>query len=206
MSAPPTQLPAHLAHLVQPTALPDLAAAQPDADCTWAYCWPAGVKLSAELSALAPCAGRAIADLGCGRGHGGLSALVAGAGRVVFADGDPEVVRWVQGVLTANGFAGRAQAHVHRWGEVIPGSPYDVVFGGDILYRPECFAELLASIAVSLASDGVALLSDPRLRLDHELPGLAAAAGLSWDGERRAAGYTLVRLRPQRASLSVGGD
>ena len=199
-------LPAHLAHLVQPTAAPDLAAARPDADCTWAYCWPAGVKLSAELATLVPCAGRAVADIGCGRGHGGLSALVAGAGRVAFADGDPEVVRWVQGVLAANGFTARAQAHIHRWGEVIPGAPYDVVFGGDILYRPECFADLLASIAASLTNDGIALLSDPRLRLDRELPGLAAAAGLSWDFERRDAGYTLVRLRLQRASLSPGAD
>ena len=201
-----SRLPAHLAHLIQPTTVPDLAAAQPEADCTWAYCWPAGVRLSAELPDLVVCAGRVIADLGCGRGHGGLSALVAGAARVAFADGDPEVVRWVEGVLTANGFSRRAQAHVHRWGGAIPGAPYDVVFGGDILYRPECFADLLASIAASLAPDGVALLSDPRLRLDRELPELAATAGLSWTCERRDAGYTLVRIRRTRASLSAGGD
>jgi len=187
-------LPAHLAHLVQPTAAPDPAAAAPDADCTWAYAWPAGVRLSAELPSLVDCGARAIADLGCGRGHGGLSALVAGAARVAFADGDPAVVRWVDGVLVANGFAARACAHLHRWGDPIPAAPYDVVFGGDILYRPECFAELLASIALSLAPEGVALLSDPRQRLDAELPALAASAGLTWNGERRAAGYTLVRL------------
>ena len=190
-----TILPAHLAHLAQPACEPDPMAAAPDADCTWAYCWPAGVRLSAELPVLARCPGAAVADLGCGRGHGGLSALVAGAARVAFADGDPAVLRWVEGVLAANGFAGRARACVHAWGDPIPGGPYDVVFGGDILYRPDFFAPLLASIATSLADDGVALLSDPRRRLEPELPPLAAAAGLDWSSERRDAGYTLVRLR-----------
>lgn len=188
-------LPAHLGHLVQPALAPDPAAAAPDADCTWAYCWPAGVRLSADLPALAGCAGAAVADLGCGRGHGGLSALVAGAARVVFADGDPAVLRWVEGVLVANGFTDRARTHPHAWGDPVPGAPYDVVFGGDILYRPDCFAALLASIAASLAPDGIALLSDPRRRLEPELPGLAAAVGLDWACERRDAGYTLVRLR-----------
>jgi predicted nicotinamide N-methyase len=120
-------LPAHLAHLAEPACEPDPMAAAPDADCTWAYCWPAGVRLSAELPVLARCAGAAVADLGCGRGHGGLSALVAGAARVAFADGDPAVLRWVEGVLAANGFAGRARACVHAWGDPIPGGPYDVL-------------------------------------------------------------------------------
>ena len=192
-------LPAHLAQLAQPATAPDLGDATPDTDCTWAYCWPAGVRLSAELPDLVACAGRSVADLGCGRGHGGLSALIASAARVAFADGDPAVVRWVDAVLDANAFTDRARAHVHRWGRPIPGSPYDVVFGGDILYRPECFRDLLASIAASLAADGVALLSDPRQRLDAELPALADAAGLSWACERRDAGYTLVRIAHQVA-------
>jgi len=71
------------------------------------------------------------------------------------------------------------------------------VLGGDLLYRPSHFAALFSSIASALSPNGLALLSDPRQKLEAELPRLAAIAGLTWCPERRY-DYTLVRLRPRR--------
>ncbi|MBA3685150.1 MAG: methyltransferase domain-containing protein, partial [Planctomycetes bacterium] len=160
---------------------------------TWRYAWPAGVRLSAELPELADCRDRRVADLGCGQGHNGLMALLGGAASVLFADAAPSALQWVRQVIDANDLAARAQAVEHRWGDPLPGVPCDLILGGDILYRPECFAGLLDTIATSLAADGQALLSDPRRSLDEPLPELAAVRGLAWNEERRA-GWTLVRV------------
>lgn len=150
-------------------------------DLTGVYRWPAGDRLVRELHLVAQLAGRRVLDLGCGPGQCGWRAQELGAAAVVFADGSPAVV------------ASRPEVLLHVWGDPVPGAPFDVILGGDILYRPECFAALLRSIALALAPRGVALLSDPRPSLEPELPFLAADAGLTWTASRRA-DYTLVTL------------
>jgi 2-polyprenyl-3-methyl-5-hydroxy-6-metoxy-1,4-benzoquinol methylase len=179
-TAQPHALPPHLRHLVVPVPIPVLGAEAPDEDFTWAYAWPVGQRLAAELTTLVPCRGAVVADLGCGRGHLGLSALVAGAERVVFADRSATALAFVQAVLTANGLGHRAACACHQWGDPIPGGPFDLIVGGDILYRPALFTELFRSIATSLRPDGICLLSDPRQQLDAELPALAQEQGLRW--------------------------
>jgi predicted nicotinamide N-methyase len=190
-------LPPHLAWL----KIPAQAKAEADeaADVTWTYGWPAGMRLSSELAELIDCRGKTVADFGCGRGHCGFSALALGAKRVVFADGNARAVSWIDSVISLNSLGDRANAHDHEWGQPIPGGPFDLILGGDILYRPEYFARLLGTIAGSLAPDGAALLSDPRQLLEPELSQQAHANDLSWDTERRALGYTLVRARPSHA-------
>jgi SAM-dependent methyltransferase len=152
-------------------------------DLTGGYAWPAGDRMARDLHAVAAFAGRRVLDLGCGPGQLGRRALALGAATVVFADGSAAVVAALAGFAAVE----------HRWGDPVPGAPFDVILGGDILYRPECFADLLRSIALALAPDGVALLSDPRPVLDAELPALAAAAHLTWTTARRA-DYTLATL------------
>jgi predicted nicotinamide N-methyase len=187
--------PAPLAHLKLPGSQPDLAGIDESQDVTWLYGWRAGQQLSAELSALVDCAGKRVADLGCGRGHCGLNALMGGAASVTFADCSLQALAWIDQVLDLNGLATRAQTHQHHWGQPLPGAPFDLIVGGDILYRPELFTELIATIAASLGQAGVCLLSDPRERLEQELPTLGLMHGLSWSQERRQAGYTLVRAK-----------
>ncbi len=168
-----------------------------DDDATWAYAWPAGQKLADELPALVDCRDRAVADLGCGRGHCGLAALMHGAARVLFADGNPAAVARIAAVL-AERDEHRGAATLHHWGDPLPGAPFDVLCGGDILYRPTHFAALIDTLATSLAPDGMCFLSDPRFQLDDELPLLASRRRLSWSTERRASGYTLVRVERSR--------
>lgn len=162
------------------------------ADATASYAWPAGRRLANDLAVLAVVAGKQVLDLGCGTGVCGLAALHLGAAPVTFADADATALA---------GLAGHATI-VHTWGIPVPGGPWPVILGGDLLYRPQFFGALLTTIAGSLTHDGLALLSDPRSQLEPGLPVLARQHGLSWVQERRA-DYTLVsvaRLDAQRSA------
>ena len=199
--APRGRLPAHLRWLREPDpeVVPEgdggaAAVAVPADDHTWAYVWPAGTRMAPELPALAPLAGARLCDLGCGLGALGFTALGAGAAEVFFADGAAGAVAWIDAVIAANGLAARARAARHQWGTPLPGSPWPLIVGGDILYRPASFPALVATIRASLAPDGICLLSDPRQRLEDELPELMRAHGLSWAQERRPAEYSLIRV------------
>ena len=172
---------------------PDLSLASGDEDITGIYAWRVGSGLSAALTEVVDVTNRVVLDIGCGRGALGLSALALGAMRVVFADASPVVVDWLTRLIALNHLGSRASVVRHTWGEPVPGSPVDLVLGGDVLYRPTCHDALLASIAATLADDGQALLSDPRERLEPELPGLAAAHEMTWTTERRLES-TLVRI------------
>lgn len=186
--------PPHLAWVRLPERDPDLSLASDDEDITGIYAWRVGSGLSAGLAAITDVSTRTVVDLGCGRGALGLSALALGAAHVVFADASPVVVDWLARLIALNDLADRARVVRHSWGDPVPGGPVDLVLGGDVLYRPRCHDALLASIASSLADGGQALLSDPRERLESELPALAAVHGLTWAIERRA-NFTLVRIR-----------
>ena len=105
--------------------------------------------------------------------------------------------------LFRNHLDDRAQAVLHAWGEPLPQGPWEVILGGDILYRPECFAALFDTIAGSLTADGCALLSDPRITLEHGLPSLAKARGLRWESAR-IDHFSLVTLT-RRDSSRAGG-
>ena len=182
----------HLADLIVPDdAYPHVEA--DTADQTGVYAWPAGDRLARDLLQLVDCTGLRVLDLGCGRGHLGLSALRLGAERVTFCDGHPLVCAGLRRVLEANRLT--AAVHEHRWGTPPPGGPFDLILGGDILYRATLFPALLDSVAAAIG-DGQVLLSDPRLRLEADLPRLAAERHLTWQQERQA-DYSLVRIRPR---------
>ena len=79
--------PAHLDWVIAPAEGPQRLLATDDEDVTCLYQWPVGATLAARLAELVPCQGRRVADLGCGLGSLGLSALALGAREVLFADG-----------------------------------------------------------------------------------------------------------------------
>jgi hypothetical protein len=187
------RLPAHLDWLIRPAPGPGLAP-EADEDVSGLYAWPAGSRMAGELAALSACQGAEVADLGCGLGQLGFSALALGAGRVLFAAGSPAALDLVARTIGCNRLGARAQAVHHQWGQALPGAPYRLILGGDILYRPACFAALCATIGASLAHGGACLLADPRTRLEEEFAALLAGCGLAWRCERRALGYTLARV------------
>ena len=177
--------------------------ARGDADLTWAYPWPAGERLAADLAEIADCRGLRIAEMGCGRGRSGLTALLLGAAEVLFADIAAEPLSYVTEAMAANQVSNRGRTSLHAWGDRLPGAPFDLLIGADILYRPAFHASLLKSIASSLHPAGQCLLADPRTELEPELPLLAAACGLSWRQQRRALGYTLVTVETCREAVAA---
>jgi SAM-dependent methyltransferase len=183
--------------LILPPWRPTLDDPTGDVDLTWAYPWPAGERLAADLPQLGTWTDTVVAELGCGRGRSGLTLLTLGAATCTFADLAPEPLAYVRAALTANHLDARGQTVIHAWGDPIPGGPFDLLIGADILYRPAFHARLMASIAASLAPGGRCLLADPRSDLEPELPGLAAEVGLTWQATRRPGPYTLVSLEFQ---------
>lgn len=187
--------PLHLAWLLRPSTNIDQSTVAVDADLTGAYAWPSGTKLAVDLEHLATCRDQRVADLGCGLGQLGFTALGLGARTVVFADGSSVVVDHIARTIALNHVDARAQVVLHQWGDPIPGGTFPLIVGGDILYRPECFMALVDTIASSLAPGGVCLLSEPRHRCEDELLTAIAARSLSWERHRRDQGYSLMRLR-----------
>lgn len=195
--------------LLNETIFPDMdwqqafldAAHMGDERPTWAYDWPAGLRLADALAEAfdsidaIDLKSAQVCDLGCGRGMLGLCALQLGAAHVSFCDGSEQVLRYVEKILAVNQLQQQAHCHQHQWGTDIPqsrGQAYDLILGGDILYRPECFADIFASIATSLATQGTAILSDPREELEQQIPELAAQAGLHYSQQRYENFTTLV--------------
>ena len=181
--------------LILPPWHPELGAAPPDGDLTWAYPWPAGERLAAYLAAglgvEVDCRKLRVAELGCGRGRCGLTALALGAAAVRFCDVAVEPLAYVGRALLANGLEGGSTCQ-HAWGTPVPDGPYDLVLGADILYRPTFQRALLQSVVQSLAPAGRALLADPRSVLEPELKEIAVELGLHLRLERRPGPYTLV--------------
>ena len=179
---------------ILPPWRPELVPAAGDGDLTWAYPWPAGERLARDLDAVLDPTGLRVAELGCGRGRCGVTALLLGAAQATFCDLAPEPLAYVRDALAANRLETRGITALHAWGDPVPGGPFDLVIGADILYRPAFHRALLTSIAGALTPGGRALLADPRTSLEEDLPALAAGLGLSWQPERRPGNYTLVRL------------
>jgi ribosomal protein L11 methylase PrmA len=177
-----------------PAEGPRRSLATDDEDVTCLYQWPVGATLATRLSELVVCTNQRVVDLGCGLGTLGLTALGLGAREVLFADASVIAIDLLQRTLAENDLQSRAHAVRHDWGEPLPNSPWPVILGGDILYRPDYFPQLLHSIAVSLSHDGCALLSDPRTVLDQQLLRLATKHGLVWNTSRDD-GITIVTLR-----------
>lgn len=178
--------------VILPVWRPELVEPVAEGDLTWAYPWPAGERLAADLAAVLDCRAKRIAEIGCGRGRCGLTALALGAESVLLCDAAPEPLAYVEQALAANRFTQGSTCR-HMWGEPLPAGHYDVIIGADILYRPALHRALLSTIASSLSRKGVALLADPRSELEAELPALAGALGLTWEVERRPGNYTLIR-------------
>ncbi len=169
-------------------------------DRTGGYAWPGGVRLARLLGELADCTGCRVVDLGCGQGVLAQAALAHGAREVLCLDGASAALAGAQAAL---GHDPRAAVARYEWGQPHAFGRFDVVLGGDVLYRPECHAQLLTSIQLLLADQGLALLGDPRQRLEEELPELARSLGLSWTA-LPAADLSVVRLRHAAAVEPTG--
>jgi predicted nicotinamide N-methyase len=144
----------------------------------WAYFWP-GAFLLAEAVAREPWpAGAEVLELGCGLGLAGLTALAAGAERVVFTDYDETPLRFVAASAGENGFArARWETGQLDWREP-PARRFSVILGADVLYERRLVPLVAGVIARMLAPDGIALVAGPYRVATEDLDGWLLRNGL----------------------------
>ena len=127
----------------------------------WAYLWP-GAFLLAEAAAREPWpAGVEALEIGCGLGLAGLTALAAGAAKVVFTDYDATPLRFVAQSARANGFAADRWATRRLDWRDPPAERFPIILGADVLYELRLVPLVARLIARTLAPDGAALVAGP---------------------------------------------
>lgn len=127
--------------------------------------WPSGEALARVLEG-ERLAGKRVLELGAGTGVAGLAAARQGA--EVFVTDLPEMLPLLAANIGANSLAARAEAMPLRWGNeydleaALARGPFDLVIGTDILYAPERFDDLLATLLELTAPGAQVMLAYPR--------------------------------------------
>lgn len=142
----------------------------------WAYHWPGGAALARHfLDRPESVAGRSVLDLGAGSGLVGIAAAIAGAGKVIASEIDPNGVAAIGLNAAVNDVPIVVIADDLTAG---PPPAVDLVAAGDLFYEPElalrvtAFLDrcLAAGIDVLIGDIGRAHLPRSRLRLLAEYP------------------------------------
>lgn len=180
------------------------AKASADGLATGATVWDAGVVLAEWIGSrpppLAARAGGTVLDLGSGTGVVGLAAAASGAYRRVVLTDLLSVVPLLEANAHANSDALRADVHVLplRWGcaddeeRVRALGPYDVVVGGDLLYRPQVVQPLLAALSAVCSPQTVIVLAASMLHSPETLRLFSSSArARGFDGELYGDGSAL---------------
>ncbi len=138
----------------------------------WALCWGSGLALARILLGEPRWArGRRVVDVGSGSGVVAVAAALAGAGRVIACDNDPDALAATAANAALNGVTvGLAE----DLGALEP--DHDLVLMADVLYD-RANLPLLAHAArlapeTLVADSRIATLPDPRYRQIRELPAL----------------------------------
>ena len=141
-------------------------AGMPDADPWWADLWPASVVLAEHVCTSDAVRGKRVADLGCGLGVAGTSAMMrGGASHVALLDYEPPALVCALATASANrvetfdasavplGAASATGAipYLFDWTQDVPplDVPFDVVLAADVLYDAQhipCIARAVAAL------------------------------------------------------------
>jgi len=164
----------------------------------WARPWPSGVVLASLIAGeLADrVRGRAVIELGCGRGAAGIAAARVGAD-VTLSDGEPEALEVAAENAAASGVRVRLVAlDWDRVPDALVGR-FDVVLGTDIAYDRTKLTPLAGAIEALLAPGGEAWIADPARLAAAMLLDALAGAGLH---------ATRVRTEPHPPGVVAPND
>jgi predicted nicotinamide N-methyase len=166
----------------------------------WAFLWPGAYLLAEAVGAMSWDAGDEALEIGCGLGLAGLSALIAGLGRVQFTDYDESPLRFVERSAAANGVdPGRVFTRRLDWRVLPEAERYRVILGADVLYERRLVPLVANLIETMLATDGYALVAGPYRVATEDLGPCLTAQGLR--SEARPATATDLLGRPVRGTV-----
>lgn len=126
----------------------------------WAYLWPGAILLGEAVAALGPTPGTEALEIGCGLGLSGLVAVGMGL-RVRFTDQDRTAFRFIEASARANGFDPALYSTALLDWRSPPDERYPLILGADVTYEKRLVPLVAGVLAKMLASDGLALISDP---------------------------------------------
>lgn len=136
-----------------------LAAAQDGEGPHWARPWESGLGVARFLARAGSLAGLEIWDVGCGLGLAGLAAGRRGA-RVVFADRDPDALRFVAHNARRNGLDD-FEVRSFDWSTERPSTCAAMLVLADVCYSFRRAREVGRMIDHVRAAGGDVLLADP---------------------------------------------
>ena len=125
----------------------------------WADLWPASVAIARQLMRGRELTGRRVLDLGCGLGMAGVAAGRRGA-EVVFADREPEALRFAMFNARHNGVEGATGLQLDWQQETVSGE-FDLMCLADVAYEVKHHEPLLRHLEHCLRPGGEALWADP---------------------------------------------
>jgi predicted nicotinamide N-methyase len=126
----------------------------------WAFAWAGGQALARHvLDHPVLAAGRSVLDLGAGSGLTGITAMKAGAARVLAADTDP----FALAAIALNGAVN--QVAIDATGaDLLAAAPsgFDLILVGDLFYERALAERVLAFLEAARAQGSAVLVGDPR--------------------------------------------
>lgn len=170
----------------------------------WGELWPSSIALAAFIlkGGLGPIEESYVLDIGAGLGLGGISALVAGAGEVTFADYYRDALMFASANAHANGQR-RYRTQLVDWRRPDFPRRYEVVMGSDLLYEAGTQQVLLGAIEAAVAPGGRVFLSDPDRITADGFDAMARARGFSVERRKLAERISLYVLSPSAAAADA---
>lgn len=139
-------------------ALSGEAAGQSGWDPYWGLLWAASPMTAELLLRHAPPKGTRSLEVGCGVGLTGIAGLMAGL-QVTFSDHSPSAVEMAQNNAALNGYKD-VHGLTFDWSVPPEESPYDFIFGSDILYDAQAHQSLLRTLSTLLSPGGAVWIGD----------------------------------------------
>ena len=127
----------------------------------WTYLWEASIGLARHVEKIGTRLKDAqILEIGCGFGLTGIVACLAGA-KVVFTDSEKDALLFAQNNAQQNAVANLTNFVQMDWNAPCFRCKFNYILASDVIYEEHHWEPILALLRNLLASNGIALFSEP---------------------------------------------
>ena len=127
----------------------------------WTYLWESSIGLARHIEKMgARLKGTDVLEIGCGFGLTGIVACQMGA-RVIFTDAEQEALRFAQHNAEQNGVSQHADFVQMDWNTPCFNRKFPYILAADVIYEEPHWTPITTLLQEYLASNGVALFSEP---------------------------------------------